>query len=202
MAIYPFHPAGLFPGGVSAEQNQVIIRDAAGQVLAQAALPANTQPGDLYRLGQLFGLFPEAEWYVGQPWQGPVELQLIRLDRQRLVDGAITFKINGQDDGPYAWTAEICYSENGPIWEIDVPLPENHAPNDLGLRLALGAAIYRLIGGPPAAGRPGETVTGLVNNTFRRAELGQRPYRTRWLASPLTDLSRLFAAEISRANRG
>jgi hypothetical protein len=199
MAIYPFHLAGLFPGGVSVAQNKVVVRDEAGQVLAWAAMPPDTQPGDLYRLGRLFEMFPEAEWYVGRPWQAVVELQLIRLDRQRQVDGAITFRVDGQPaDGPYAWTAEICYSENGPIWEIDGPLPENHAQNDLGLRLALGEAIYRVIGGPPAAGRPGETTTGLVSNTFSREGLTQRPYRTRWLTSPLTDLSRLFAAEISR----
>ena len=199
MAIYPFHPAGLFPGGVTIEQNKVVVRDAVGAVLAQAGLPPDTQPGDLYRLGRLFELFPEAGWCVDRPWQAVVELQLIRLDRQRQVDGAITFRVPGQPaDGPYAWTADICYSEHGPVWEIDAPLPENHAPHDFGLRLALGAAVYRLIGGPPATGRPGESTTGLVSNAFSREELTHRPYRTRWLAAPLADLSRLFAAEIMR----
>ena len=184
----PFHPAGLLPGGVSVSGRQVVLRHpVTAAVMAQSLLPAGVH----FEGESLFSLFPDDEWTIGEAWQGQVDLRLIRLERQRQIDGAITF--NGTD-GPYAWTAEVVYGESGPMWEIDVPLPAGHTPLDIGLRLALGEAIYDIIGGPPAAGRPGETVSVEVNNSFTREHVYEdKPFRLRYVDStPQAVLAKLW----------
>lgn len=183
----PFHPAGLLPGGVSVKGRHITVQRASGQVAAKTLLP----PGAVVDSQILFNLFPDDGWCIGEAWQGQVELRLVRLDRQRQVDGVISF-----DGGEtyLAWTAEVTYGETGSVWEIDVPLPAGHTPLDLGLRLALGEAIYQVIGGVPARGRPGETTTVAVNNVFTHTQIAvAAPYRLRHVSTPPAELARLWA---------
>lgn len=182
----PFHPANLLPGGVAVSGRQITVLRSTGQIAARSLTP----PGAAFSPQTLFELFPDDDWCIGEPWQGQVELRLIRLDRRRQVDGIISF-----DGGEtyLAWTAEVLYGETGPVWEIDVPLLPGHTPLDLGLRLALGAAIYRMIGDVPARGRPGETTTVSVNNAFTHAQIATAaPYRLRHVTTPPAELARLW----------
>lgn len=181
--IYPFHPAGLYPGGVATKDNIVTLTAAGGQRLAEAPLPAGNSPEMLYRQGRLFDLFPGAAWRVGPAWQGEADLYLIRLERMRQVEGSVTFRAGGQaPDGPYAWTADIFYGLRH-IWEFSLPLPAKAAANDIGLRLNLARAIHRLIDDPPARGRPGLADTIALENEFTADDFAAagNAYRLRWL---------------------
>ncbi len=203
MISYPFHPRGVYPGGVSVQKSRVTVTGSlTGHPVATADLPKGVLPGDLYRTGQLFDLFPTISWYVAQPWEGEVKLSLVRMDRERQVDGTATFQIGGGAvDGPYSWTAEVVYSERGPIWEIDAPLPmQDGIFNDIGLRLNLSGLIHHFIGGFPAAGRPGESKVFNLHNRFTKEDFTrEQPYRiTRLSVVEMTKLWGVYTIELLR----
>ncbi len=173
----PFHPVGLpgTQGGVAIEENKVVLRNAqTGQVEADRPLPSGMALVNLYRDQKLFDLFPEQTWYVGLPWTGKAELTLVRLERERLVDGVVSFK----QDQVFAWDAEVRYPA-GPVWEFNVPLPPDYPyPIDFGLRFNLAETIYRFIGASlPAVGKPGDSTVITLSNVFSAVIFQSQPFK-------------------------
>jgi hypothetical protein len=167
----PFHPAGMAgaKGGVSIEGRRVVLRNpSTGEIDAEAALPGGVGMADLYR-GEIFRLFPGETWYTALPWIGEVEVRLVRLERDRLVDGVLAFQRAGLPPGkPQTWDAAVRYGDCGPAWDIRAPLPPDHPfPGDVAFRVQIAWALHRALGGGvPACGVPGDVFSAEVGNLF------------------------------------
>ncbi len=167
----PFHPVGLANtwGGVEIHGRRVCLWDPATvEIAAEADLPWGMGPADLYLRGKLFELFPGETWYTGSPWVGTVEVCILRLEREAVVDGVLAYHRAGGEAGRrQTWEATVRYGGFEPAWDIRVPLPVDHdVPGDVVFRVRVARVIHRLLGGMPAQGRPGDTVTAGVSNLF------------------------------------
>lgn len=225
----PFHPLGLpdSRGGVSTLAGQVVLYDPlTGLALARTPLPPGVTRRGLYLEGRLFELFPGQAWYTALPWSGSVELCLTRLERDRVVQGVISFPqspsfpirlrsgrdyaragqaMGGSAAGPYPWLAAVYYDRPQPSWEIEVPLPPDHPfYSDVALRLALAGAVYQALGAQfPAVGQPGETLTVDVSNIFAGPELfGEQPFLIYRLHNPRRFLEQVYGWAFEEEARG